>query len=86
MQTLSWTAAGAAFTFTYADTLDGGRNGAAIRIDARDRSIVCVGDPDRAVPDREGDRPSAHEHVAHDPGALRVDHSDRVGRNRRLSM
>ncbi len=56
----------------------------AILIDARDRSIVCVGDPDRAVPDRDGDRPSAHEHVAHDPGALRVDHSDRVGRNRRL--
>src|SRR5919112_1789743 len=56
----------------------------ALIIDARDRSIVCVGDPDRAVPDRDGDGPSAYEHVAHYPGALRVDHSDRVGRNRRL--
>ena len=33
-------------------------------MDARHRSIVCVGDPDRAVPDRDGDRPSAHGHVA----------------------
>ena len=54
----------------------------AIRMDAGDRSIVCVGDPDRAVPDREGDWPSAHGHLAQYLGVLRVDHSDRVGRNR----
>ena len=56
----------------------------AVLIDARDRSVVRVGNPDRAVPDRDGHGPSADEHVAHDPGALRVDHRDRVGRDGRL--
>jgi hypothetical protein len=58
----------------------------AVLIDAGDRSIVGVGDPDRAVPDRDGDGSSAHGHVAHDPGALHVDHGDRVGRNGRLGL